>query len=253
MVVRGCGASRIAGGVYVVVPTSPLGMPVEHFLIDPPRAFTREQLRVMGVAAQGMSFVPDPSAETGWSLLDWVGSDHYPNTWDIIAEVKAHGLSRRVQSTLSFDLLGPGSRIYLLHDRAWINDEGRRDLWHEAGSVPGGFVMPCPVPWPEHKGSVAVNDSPMCARLWRECVTGGEDGEMMFHKLPPNERNVVRTVGDTCYEARRCPDQVSLSYTPAIFASFPIHRLDVVRGGKKHDATVSKARKAGLPVEEVDE
>lgn len=257
MPVRGCGASRIAGGVYVVVPHSPLGLPLESFLIDPPRRFTRDELRVMGIKATGMSLIPDATATTGWSVADWVGSEFYPNTYDILAEIRAYGLSRRVQSTLNFGLLGKGSRIYLLHERAHIDGPGREALWE------GRQSSLCPKYLYEHM-SWAAGENPMCVTLYRECIEGGEawtmaekSGVMALATMfdAENERLVRRQIGDVSYAGKRPPDGVTLTYTPAFFASFPIAGLEVVRDpiGKIHEKTAAKARKARLSVEEVDE
>lgn len=255
MPVRGCGASRIAGGVYVTVPTSPLGLPMESFLIDPPRAFSREELAVMGVSPQGMSFMPGKPGDP-MSLVDWVGSEHYPNTYDILAEIKAYGLSRRVQRTLNFKLLGPGSRIYLLHDRAWIGSD-RMSLYEE----PDSFVDRCPLgsDGPSLHGRVDPHDLyPMCVRLYRECVEGGHEisSDSPFASIMAlGKRGVARQIGDVVYGARRAPDGVELSYSPAFFASFPIAGLEVVRDpiGRTHETALGKASQAGLPVTEVDE
>lgn len=258
--VRGCGASRIAGGVYITVPHSPLGLPLEAFLIDPPRAFSHEDLRMMGITPTGMSLVPDPTADTGWSVADWVGSEFYPNTYDILAEIRAYGLSRRVQRTLNFKLLGKGSRIYLLHERAHIDYPGREALWAEMFHA--NQPSHCPVNIPEHLSwwTEPYEESPMCAQLWRECIEGGE-GTVDFaiseklRSVMNSKRGVLRTIGDVHYWAKRPPDGVTLSYTPAIFASFPIAGLEVVRDpiGKTHEKAATKARKAALPVTEVDE
>ena len=254
MPVRGCGASRIAGGIYVTVPTSPLGLPMESFLIDPPRRFSREELAVMGVSAQGMSFMPGKPGEA-LSLVDWVGSEHYPNTYDILAEIKAYGLSRRIQSTINFALLGPGSRIYLLHDRAHI-ETGRQRLYEE----PDAFVDRCPLGDPSlHTAPDPTDLYPMCVRLYRECV---EDGNAVGLEDTPfraitnlGPRAVARQVGSVVYGARRPPDGANLTFTPAFFASFPIAGLEVVRDpiGGSHEKALGKASKAALPVREVDE
>lgn len=254
MVVRGCGGSRVAGGVYIMVNTSPFGMPLEYFLVDPPIVI--EDPALAGISSRGMSYTPSMPNQP-WDVVDWVGGEFYPNVTDILAEIRAYGLSRRVQSTLDFSLLGEKSRIHLMHSRAHIT-QGRSLLW--AGAP---LVKQCPRPDNEHSIDTAMasmigenDETPMCARLWWEAVAGTPIARVVEGSGPdPDQRLRMWQVGDVSYMARVPPEGVELRYQPAIFASFPISHIEVVRDpvGGTHEKALRKARKAGLAVEDVDE
>ncbi len=116
-VVRGCGRTRTPGGVYLEVGLSPDGLPLEHFLIDPPLPYTPDVKR-------GVSFVQDPTTLL-WHIIDHVGAEHYPYASDILEEGRLHGFSRRINNNLiepHFGKLTPQSRLILLHPRAIVRN-----------------------------------------------------------------------------------------------------------------------------------
>jgi hypothetical protein len=194
---RGCGY-REPGGAYLAVPLVADGVPVEHFLIDPPAVVDGDAL---GLSAVGVTLVERDGVT---HIMDIVGREHYPTVADFIEEVRRLGVSRRVSSTLEFSRVTSESRLLLLHPHADIAN---------APTFP--TRRPCPCRIPDH---TPASYRAMCARLWdEEPLTGAE------HRL-------------------------------AVFASFPIPQIEVVRDtiAGKHQQTFTAAAAAGIPVIEVE-
>lgn len=253
-VVRGCG-TRIQGGIYAEVRLSPYGQPLEHFLLCPPKPIDPERMRLSPI---GVQIIKDD--RTGLvHVLDWIGSTHYPNVADFVEETRRHGVSRRLAKTTPFELLTPGSRLLLVHERAIIADP--EPYWAGMGQddeharrcpkaqEAHGLTTIASTPPPIH--AMPRDPSVMCARLWWEDV---EKGDTVLDPDVPY-RTVRRTVGGTTYTARRHPDAVEVlglkvtAYQPGIFASFPISNLAVIRGdGGEHDSALDAARESGLDV-----
>jgi hypothetical protein len=235
-VVRGCG-TRVEGGVYLCCPLGMVGRPVEDFLVDPPIRVSPAEL---GVSSRGVF----PIERDGVThVLDWVGSRHYPNVWDFVEEVRRFGVSRRVPRGFDFSSLSEGSRLVLIHARGWI--EG--DLWpwyaDERRDESGRAFDLCPKRIYEH-GEQSPRAHSMCAGIWRLDLEGGEpvlDPAVPF-------RTVERTMPGFSYLGKRSPDGVTASYGPAIFASFPIARIEVVRDpAGSHVATAERVSRGRIP------
>jgi hypothetical protein len=159
-------------------------------------------------------------------VVDWVGSEHYLNVSDFVAEVSRLGLSRRLPSTLDFSTITPASRILLVHARARV----------ENASLYGPFACPTGHHDP---GSDA------CIGAWWQDVEGGVPVPAAH-----DARLVRRSMPAFSYQARRRPDGVEPRHVPGFFASFPASRIAVVKGGDGR--ALVAALKAGVPVAEVD-
>jgi hypothetical protein len=199
---------------------SPDGTPIEEFLIDVPTLIPLG----FNIAARGVSLIEFGGVT---HVIDWVGSDHYPNVADFVAEVERFGLSRRLPSTLDFSRLTPASRILLVHARARL----------ENASLYGPF--PCPK-------QLHDPGSDACIGAWWEDVELGTPVP-----VSSDPRAVQRTMPSFTYQARRRPDGIMPRYVPGFFASFPASRLAVVKGG--HEKTLVAVLKSRLPVAEVNE
>ena len=219
MSARGCGASRVQGGVYFECGMSPHGRPVEDFLLDPPVPST------MTIAAQGVALIERGGVTY---IVDIVGSCYYPNVADFVEEVRHLGVSRRLPQTLAFERLTAESRLLVVHARAWVDnaDEYR--------------PYPCPRHLTEHGTGMTRTH---CSGVWWRDVDGG--------KNLLADGYVNRRMPSFTYWARPTPPCVIPVYRQAFFASFPCSRIVVVRGN--HEAALAQARKASVPVEEVDE
>lgn len=226
---RGCGV-RQPGGIYVEVPLSNHGKPLEYFVFDPPRPVDPQML---GISPRGMHPVDDADGVT--HAFDWVGSKYYPAVTDILEEIRAYGLSRRVPQSFPFERLGPGSRIVLLHARGYIDNYAEYYQALETGwRCPKGVDGHRDVPWPGE----------MCAGLWWEDL----DPDLADETI--DGRRVWRRIASYRYPVRTRPDDIVPQYRVAIIASFPIARLTVIRDPHegRHEAAAKAASAAQLPV-----
>lgn len=237
---RGCG-TRVAGGIYAECPLSANGRPLEDFLMDPPVVIDPTQL---GVTPVGVTLVERKGV---WHIVDWVGSEHYLNVADFLEEVRRFGMSRRLPRTLDFSKLGPGSRQMLVHSRAHIENHAA----YYTDTVTNDRVK-CPKNLPLHHANPTTGQPPdqMCAGLWWEDVEGGE-GPWDAN----DSRSVQRAMPSFTYNARKRPDGVEPVYKLAIFASFPIANIAVIRDpkGGTHELAEHLASQAKLPLTLEDE
>ncbi len=225
---RGCG-TRKQGGIYAEFGMGPGGSPIEDFLVDPPIVINPQDL---GLTPVGVRLVERDGV---WHILDWVGSESYKNTADVVEECRRFGLSRRLAKTLDFSKLTEQSRILLVHARA------HTDVFHlYADRWIGVRYSRCPKRIEDHN----LPDYPdMCAGFWWEDLVGGQPDTRV-------ERAVVRRMPSFSYAAASQPDDFEPVYKPAIFASFPIHRLVVIKGKhNEHKPGVQAAGQSSLPVQ----
>ncbi len=214
---RACGY-RVAGGIYWECRRDPHGVPLTAFLIDTPTLIPPG----LGITPRGVSLIEIGGVT---HVVDWVGSRYYPNVLDVITEVGALGVSRRLPQTLDFSRLTSASRLLLVHARARV----------ENAATYGPF--PCPK-------SLHDPGSDACIGAWWEDIEGGD-------AVPSSDPRVVtRALPSVTYRARCRPDGVRPQYTPGFFASFPASRLVVVAGGDGRGRRA--AARAGVPVADVD-
>lgn len=115
---RGCG-ERTPGGLYVESGLGPNGVPLEHYLVDPPLP-----------VPEGLDLVNKPQViedpETGiFHLWLWIGAEWYPYCCDFVEEARRLGASRKLNPQLDLSRLTPGSRMILVHPTA------RNTLWQQ--------------------------------------------------------------------------------------------------------------------------
>lgn len=224
---RGCG-ERTAGDCYAEFGVGAGGARVESFIVDPPVAVDIEAL---GITPIGVHLIERAGV---WHVADWVGESHYPNVADFIEEARRFGVSRKIQKTIDFSKLTSESRMILLHPRAWIDN---------AAEYPPQTHKNCP------KGKTAHGEQGvMCARLWWDDVEGGEAIED-----DERARLVLRRMPSFEYYAQRRSEKVEPQYQTAIFASFPMTRLVVIRDeGETHERTAQLAARSSLIVDQED-
>lgn len=242
--VRLCG-TRVPAGVYATTPSSARGVPVESFLLDPPRYQVEIAgepapvpiIEAFGVTPIGVSLWKDRAGT--YHLLDWVGSKSYPNVADWIEEVRAMGVSRRVPITLDFELLSEKSKILMFHSRGHIENAADY-LLDEASEELSGFDN-CPKKREAHEKGAGLG---MCVRLYWQDVWGGESitngwaDRLVRRELPCND-----------YEALAPPEDVEPRYAPAMFAAFPIAGLEVVKSDDgRHADALEAASHSGIRV-----
>lgn len=233
---RGCGASRTIGGVYAELPLGPFGKPVEEFLVDPPIIIDPERL---GVSPVGVKLTYDVHGTP--HLLDWIGSEHYPNVADMIEEIRHMGMSRRLPANKAIlSELGQGSKIVMIHARGHIEN---RFHYYE-------LPQACPKNKLNHEctaqNEVIKAPEEMCVGLYWQDIQHGE-------ALECDSRLVDRTMPSFTYTGFSPPEGVSREYKPAIFAAFPIASLGVVKGDDgEHEKGLEAAHASMLNVNLTD-
>jgi hypothetical protein len=268
--VRGCGV-RQPGGAYLVAQPGPGGIPIERLVVDPPRPIDPV---ANGLASVGMACLPAPADRPGPAhVLDWVGETHYPNVADFIEEGARFGFSRRVPTTFNFAGLGPGSRHALVHPRAlvlddaWLRDNPAPGLLLGAGPLVGNLLHrllrragadDCPF----NREHEAEGPDDFCAAWWWELlepatVVFGPGGPDAVEAQSQRDATVRRRLPSMDYDGYCLPDREVWRpvWTPGIFLTLPITRIEVVRdpGDMSHEITLSRASRASLPILEVDE
>ncbi len=232
---RQCGY-RKKGGVYLTVPTSEDGAPIEMFLLDPPQPI---ELDALGIAPRGVHLI---EKEGVWHVFDVVGQESYPNVCDVIEEARYFGISRRCE-LLDYSRITADSRLVLIHQRAAIWNfmeyleqftEQERDDFR------------CP------RMRHGVDDlGAMCAGLWRHDLVEGVEREEEGHRDLLGRR---LECGAMYYGYGR-PAEVAPAYQYAIFAILPLGQIEVVEDpdDQSHEKKLERARKSGLPVSLVKE
>jgi hypothetical protein len=245
---RGCGNARVAGGIYVTVPTSPNGRPIEYFLVDPPAPVDVDPL---GLSPLGMRLIKRPGTDDVYDLWDIVGQVHYPSPADFVEEVRRIGASRRVQNNDSIDWakVTPESRLVVLHARAYVeNWQAIAWAWAEESKKYQslrGRQWECPTG--KHDG-VAPDCS--CVGLWYEGIRNGEPS--MDPTDPP--RTVRRVIPSGRYTARSPFEKTQPVERMGIVAILPMG-LSVIRDrqGGRHESALKRVQRAGVPVVLEDE
>lgn len=256
-IVRACG-TRLEGQIYLVSGTAKEGLAIEHFLIDPPLPV---DLDAIGASPIGTHFF-DRDGVT--HVLDVVGAEHYELPIDFVEETRRFGLSRRIARNSDFARLGPGSRIFLAHAKAGIDNteayhaaRGEGDRWcpkQEAAHIDPAYTGACFSLLYEDATGVPASDPEapdgiLCGSI-RTDITG-----VGMHRRRHEPRSVVRTLPSFSYRALHRPAGVAPQYHHAIFLALPIHRIEVVRDphGDTHLAAIEAACQSKLDVALEDE
>lgn len=244
MVVRGCG-ERVAGGIYITVPLSRHGMPLEHFIQDPPIHevdVDGEMLPIkdaFGLSALGVTVA---KMNKVYHVVDIVGTKYYPDVPDILEETRRYGLSRRISKQTNFSLLGPESHIILAHPAGYI-DEYKQYADSEPPDAHDSY--PCPRDIDDHLGMWREEDAlpeSMCARYWWQDVRNGM-------RYDEESRRVKKDMPAFSYDAYGPPDDITTGRRLAFIARFPIHHLEVIKDmeGGAHEEALKRAQVSGIP------
>lgn len=256
MAARGCGGSRVVGSLYLVTKLVKGGTPLYKFIIDPPIPVPHG----LDIPFRGVAIRERPDSNGIYDVYDHVGSEHYPNVLDFVAEVAKLGLSRRVSSKIDFEKITPESRIILVHERAVLVNHAAlyRELAKERTAYAGYFEkvagnFSCLTHREDHVEFAMACDeaAPCCAGVWRQLITGGDD--VYDPSVPP--RTVKRSVGSTAYRALKAPEKFTPEYQRGFFMSLPLTGVELVksRDGNKDLDAIERASRAGIPLSLEDE
>jgi hypothetical protein len=276
-VARGCGERY--GGIYLGCGLSPFGLPWNYFIVDPPLPIPeKDSLMIFPPDTEPVSlqkrgqllFQVNPDKEDEpYHVLDWIGEEHYPNVTDMLEEAQRFGVSRRANDNLDFSKLSKGSRLLLVHRRAFILEPDGGEGWLRKNYE----TWKCPLP--EKKDSRGIlppleevlaikerhkpenfqqlidgESADFCAGLWWEDILDGtlialtevdkDNGDEQELK-EVNPRSVMRSMPSFTYWGRSQPElEEPPIYIPAVFASFPITQVDVVKDKNKGEEADEK-------------
>jgi hypothetical protein len=234
---RGCGR-RVRGGIYLEIGMGRDGTPIENLLIDHPIPVPVKRLGIMPRGVRLVEWL------TGPMLVDWVGSNYYPNVLDFVEEARRFGISRRLPRNLDWKTLA-GANLVFLHARAAV--ENPDTFWSRISKTY------CPIENAVHMGEGYRKAGGPCAGFWWDDVEGGEPIES-----ENGARIVRRRMPSFTYLARSRPIGADPIYTPAMFMLAPSSagRLVYVREYPGDGIPAELARDiaaSGLTIEAVDE
>lgn len=271
-IVRGCG-TREKGGVYACCGLSEHGLPLEEFLLDPPVAIPPE----LHLANTPLIWNPDPANPQLYHLYIWIGAEHYPYLPDYIEELRRHGASRRLASSLPFHLLTPGqSKMILAHPFAlnarWADQRqpvycACRIAGHDSSrSIKEPMLAAAGASSSELERKVA-------SRLLASVSDFGEEGQAAagpclfktYELIPPpasndeqytfsGRANFLRTIGGVTYTYAPTGEDAS-GLRPGFFARLPLTHFDLIRrdDGSVNERGKSEIEAAGIEMHEEDE
>lgn len=283
---RGCGASRVQGGVYFECGLGEDGLRVERFLKDRPISISASNL---SLSDRGVKFIQDKKGV--WHILDIVGRESYPDVARFVEEVRRLGLSRRAANTSPFGLLSPESKILCAHRRAIIENPGDtghygafrtpRPLWRDR---PDGYHWEyCPklveassalvwrnlfgdigsptadevhdkngCAYNKGKGAFWWDSVGMCAGLWWEDIAPASD-VFRDQVCAGDDRAVcVQMPSFEFYAKLRPTCDNKAKYSLGIFAAFPITNLVVVKGEGEQESIKRLADQGMIVLENGD-
>jgi hypothetical protein len=236
---RGCG-HREAGGVYLCTGLGLTGTPVWEYLLDPPLELPDAVQRFQGVhlaESMGLGWLVEQLIEEDVIgadeplLVNMVGGVYYPTVPDWVEEVRAKGMSVRIQSRFDFSGLQGQVWVVQIHWRVV-------HVWSERQ--------------PEHED-------------WEYRYCGWQDdpvhfGECLYHLWPLAGLaggTTRRNVGSMTYvpfnviaAPLRAAAELDLTnagavtYRPGVFGVFPVDHLEVV----KYVPETCNAADAGISV-----
>lgn len=207
---RGCGSRR--PGLYLCSGLSPFGMPLEHFLIDPPMPVP-EYLDL----PNKFQWVDEESQH----LMHWVGAESYPYVCDIIEEGRHKGFSFRASPMLDLSRLTPKSQMLVAHPKAYNERWSFQQIPQCDKHIEGHDQ-----PW--EKGAQAPLTGPCLFKTYHlipeQAAEGGSramalDGSVFF----------LRRVGSLLYAYHPTGEDAS-GLRPGFFASLPITHATFVNG-----------------------
>jgi len=226
---RGCG-ERKDKGLYLESIPGEDGLPIEHFIFDPPIPINQEPFRAPILYRDEKSGV--------YHVLIWVGKKFYESPFDFIEEASVKGVSRRIPKNFPIEKLSRKSVMLFVHSDAIL--QNWRELTEKLKEH-GISRIPCPKNREEHQ-SLKENCIALLYYLMKGEPTGREDSA---------GRWVKRQVGDLDYSVPNPLEDLNFIpvFKTGIFLYAPITNIAYIsKDGKVEESIAEKANECKLPV-----
>lgn len=231
------------------------GLPIEWFCIDPPVKWEPFNVCKLGQAPVQLAGVTH--------LLDWVGECHYPDVASFIEESRCHGCSRKIRRNFDFSKLTNQSKILFVHRKGYIEHHAKLAPLKKAcfknkaykpailSSKDFGLISRGIRVHEWEIGDVVHEQDKMCVgQYWY-------DLEPFDPVFSDSSNKFVKQFAEVEYIGNERPRNIEPAYSPALFMTLPIHRLEVVRDPERdtycQDLRSSIARQTWLEVRLTDE
>jgi hypothetical protein len=219
-------------------------MPLEHFLICPPR---RVNIESLNLSTRGARLMLRSDFDV-WDIWDYVGKQHYPYVPDFVEEGRRYGFSRRLSKTLDFSRLTRDSRQIIIHPRGYIdcgyeyllshNDQRLADL-----STLTPWPSVCPQNFDEHNSRDPI-DGPhpeMCHSMYYEAIKPDPDTETTTEQ--PLFYRTRRRSSYIHYDHFVTPEGAEFDWHTAIVMWLPISNIEVIEADDgSHEKTYQRVK-----------
>ena len=226
---RGCG-ERKDKALYLECATSPDGLPIEHFIFDPPIPINQEPFRAPILWRDERTGI--------YHVLIWIGKKLYESPWDFIKEAAIKGVSRRMPKNFPIHKLSPGSKMLFVHSDAIL--QNWQELVEELKKQ-GISNIPCPK---ENKNHKELKGN--CIALLYYILKGEEtEDESEYGKW------VDRTIGDLTYSIPNPYKEIEFQpvFKTGIFLYAPITNIAYIsKDGQIEESVKEIAQECKLPV-----
>lgn len=239
---RGCG-QRTKGGLYICVGLSRNGLPIEHFIVDPPIPWGEGHF-------QGARMRERKDNAGIWDILMWVGAENYVTAPDFVEEARLFGVSKRVPGNLDFSMLTPyTSRIILVHPKV-MTDAPYNLQKLRSGCVPRiDRINKEPRRNCDHKTMREEGDPQCTFALWDMSAATPNSKKHGVELDTPDNGVAQITVPATGYMVMIPKDDFSEpEYRPGIFLAIPFTHFEFI--GKEVPDKFKVGNNTIIPMEE---
>jgi hypothetical protein len=240
---RGCGEPA-ADSMYWMIPTSPDGVPIEYYLLDPLKRIPAG----IKIRKRGLTLIQVGEV---WHVVDHVGSGPYPNALDWFYEAKAHKFHQKIDSNLDFSKLDKTrSWYFVVHDRVipvYPDIPGWYEEWNEAEDL---IVLTCIQGRENHdrmwQGATFPHEEwePCASLLWTDIIQGEFADERDARLRKVHRKTVSVEYTGYCLDA----DEPT-KWARGFFAAFPLSIMQSIiypgRDGKVTDKKLKQIREGG--------
>jgi hypothetical protein len=237
-VVRGCG-TRIPGAAYVCTDFSPVGLPPNAFLFDPPWVPEDSKGQRYYPNSLGLHFVENPWEPEVYDIWDWIGENYYPVFPDFWEEFLRYGLSRRISVTADFNKLTQKTYIVGFHKFGILR--GTHQLYeHLLDEWEHGTDMDL---CPQNKEHNSEDDAYCIRYAWQLAGNLTEDKERLYERYMPRNADQTQFIYNAAYAPYWITNKrYKAEWIPAAMFRLPVTRIEVIEDpmGGLHEIAIDR-------------